>query len=50
MPRPFRGSVFFNKISWLIQVDQEERHGLGEALEMGQNRVVQNIALTCGKK
>lgn len=50
MLSPGRGGVFLNRISWLVQVDQEELHRLRGALEMGQNRAVHKTSLRHGSE
>lgn len=47
--RPLRRRVFLDRTSWLTAV-QEELRGLGEALEMGQNRTMHTLYLICGRK
>lgn len=50
MLSPGRGWAFLNRISCLVQVDQEELCRLREALEMGQNRAMPKTSLICGRK
>lgn len=50
MLNPGRGWVFLNRISWLVQVDQEELCRLRKALEMGQNRAMHKTPMICGSE
>lgn len=50
MLNPGKGWVFLNRISWLVQVDQEELCRLRKVLEMGQNRAMHKTPMISGSE